>query len=591
MKRKSKFIALGIIASFAVFLAACTTDEPDVVVQPDTTNGAQDTTTDTTDDNGDDPVVAPTGDERLERHGLDENLRFIEPVTISVGLWDRGHERVPDFDQSYWAQWVQAQILEDHNIIVEWVTIPRWDEGDVQSMLLAGGQAPDIGYTFSNPMVTSFADMGGIMDLMPLLEEYGDWLPHMYELITPDNIYWNLNPQTNELWTITGRLIQDGRTLTFIREDWLNTLGLPIPTTLAEFESTLEAFRDNQDTIMPDRTRSLIPFMLGHDVGWGGSLIFDSFIPNDISERDFFVHGFDDRRFHFEDAVREGTRVLNRWFNNDLLWNDFILHPPGDPMGDDLTRLGYVGSAIWNWDNPFRAADEIITTMQENIGPEANFIAITPFLNDAGIVRNLMPNPTDRFIFFPHTNANPVASMLYLDWISRPDVVRFLQFGIEGVHHEVLPNGAILTLGETDDHIWPDNQFIPSLRNFDITMTVNGIFLPSDELTAATLALGYPGIAPEAIMAARAAGLDHAYRFRQVQHRTIEAQEGMSGPLADQRDVMWHQVIAATSIEDFDTVWNNLYSNYMALGAAAIIAEREQAWVEEFGDVADRPGR
>ena len=606
MRKQKRVLASISFVAFTAFLAACGagTDadggatgagpgtEPPVVVEPAPAPPE-----------GGGDVTVVEGDERLVQHGLDESLRFTEPVTISVALWDRAHERMPEFAQSYWAQWVAQGILEEHNIIVDWVPVSRWDESPIQSTWIGAGSAPDIGYTFDNPMVTTFAEMGGIHNLYPILQTYRDWLPNLYDLLG-ENVYWNLDPTTDELWSLTGRLVQDGRTLTFIREDWLDTLNLPIPTSLEEFEYTLEAFRDNQDVLMPNRTRNLIPFQLQHDVGWSGSLIFESFIPSDITEREWFVHGFDDRRFHFEDAMREGSRVLNRWFHNDLLWNDFIHHEPGDAAGDDLIRLGYVGSMIVNWDMPFRPGDAFISTMRENVGPEANFIPIAPFTNDQGEVRMFFPNATDRFIFLPTTNDNVVASLLYLDWISRAEVREFLQFGFEGVHRETLPNGAIRTLGEvTQDqvdeaaeegielevHMWPDHQFIPSLRNFDLTLTVNGIELGDPALTAATLSLGYPGIEPEAILAARSMGLDNAYWFRQVMTRTIAAEEGMSVPLGINRDVAFHNIVAGTPIEQFDQAWETLYQNYLNMGASAIIAEREQAWIEQFGDVDRMP--
>ena len=529
---------------------------------------------------------APTGG--ASRDNLDANRRFTEPVTITVGLWDRTHERIPDFSESYWTEWVQTQIREEHNIIVEWVTIPRWDEAEFQSTLLAGNMAPDIGYTFNNPMVSTFAGMGGILNQYPLLQQYGDLLPNLYGLLG-GTLYWNLDPDTLELWSITGRLAQDGRLNTFVREDWLNTLNMSVPTTMQEFEDMLIAFRDNADLLLGADANRMIPFMLGHDVGWSGGLIFESFIPHNITEREWFVYGFDDRRFMLPDAAREGTRVLNSWYHQGLIWDDFFLHPAGDPMGDDQKRLGFVGAFIHNWDLPFRAADAIITDMRDNIGPEANFVVATPFRNDAGQVVKPMPNPTDRFIFFPNTNTEPLASLLYLDWISRQEVRDFLQFGIEGTHRHTHANGAIEVLGETDDHSWPDHQFIPSLRNFDLTMTVNGIVMDDPNLVAATLALGYPGIAPEQVMAARAAGMDHAWRARQVVIRQINAEEGMSVPLQEQRDMILHQMIVQVDPAAFDASWNAMYNVYLNMGAQLIIDERRQAWVERFGDVDTMP--
>ena len=522
---------------------------------------------------------ADASDARLQAHGVevrDGNLWFTDARTITVGLWDRSHDRIPVFSESYWAEWVQAEIAALHNINVVFDTIPRWSEADHQSTLLAGGSAPDIAYTFNNPMVTSFAEMGGIMNMIPLLNQYRDLLPHMYDFLG-ENIYWNHNVIEDELWSITGRLAQHGRLNVFIREDWLNTLGLPMPNSMDQFEATLIAFRDNQDTLMPNRSRDIIPFQLMHDVGWTGGLVFESFIPADISEREWFRYGFDDRRFMFEDAAREGTRIFNSWFNQGLLWNDFILHEPGDATGDNLIRLGYVGSFIQNWDQPFRPGDGFNVEMRDNVGPDARFVAVQPFAN-----HNFLPNPTDRFIYFPHTNTDPLASLLYLDFISRPEVLTKLQFGVEGIHHEILPDGTLVALAEDDANPWPDNMVIPSGLNFDITMTANGAPL-------AIAALMYAGSTAEEVIASSNVALQNPIRHASVSVGTIASEDGMSTPLADMRDQIFHVLIAGTSPEQFDAVWNNMYGTYLAMGAAAIIAERDAAWVATFGDIYNRP--
>ncbi|MCL2016246.1 MAG: hypothetical protein FWG68_08380 [Defluviitaleaceae bacterium] len=579
---KKTFLILAFSLLTLGLVAACATDDgPAPGPAPGAGAAAGDAAAPAT--GGDDAAATVSGRDRL-----DANRRFIEPVSLNIALWDRSSERIPNFAESYWAEWVQAQVLEDHNIIVNWVPVPRWDEPEFQSTLLAAGEAPDIGYTFNNGMVTTFAGMGGMINLYPLLQEYGDLLPNMYSLLGA-NVYHNLNPNTLELWSITGRLMQDGRVLNFIREDWLNTLGLAPPSNFTEFENALRAFRDNADVLLGADAANLIPFMVDHDTGWSMQTLVESFIPSNITERDWFVLGFDDRRFHHRDAFFEAARIFNGWFDEGLIWQDFVLHPAGDPMGGDQVRLGRVGAIVANWDLPFRAADAWITEMQINVGPEANFIVVNPFHNDQGNVQMFFPNATDRFLFFPTTNPDPLASLIYLDWISRLDVIEFLAFGVEGVHRYTHPNGAIEVLGETDDHSWPDHQFIPSLRNFDIAITINGVNLGDPYLDAATLSLGYPGIEPAAIMAARAAGLDNARWHRQVQTRVIDSQEGMSTPLNSQRDVILHTVIANTSPADFEATFNAMYQNYLAMGAQAIINEREQAWIEEFGDVSTMP--
>lgn len=524
--------------------------------------------------------------------GLDDNLRFVEPRTISVTLWDRGDERMPVFAESYWAEWVATEIYEKHNIIIEWVTVPRWEEGVQMSTLLSASSAPDVGLTFDPAIPETFGEMGGLHDMQSLLQRYDSFLPHLYNLIG-ETMYWNIDPQTNNMWSITGRLFQDGRSLTFIREDWLDILGLPIPTNVEEFETTLKAFRDNAAQLPGNNNGEVIAYLLGADVSWHASTLFDSLVPSDITEREWFVRSLpgntDQRLMHHEDVMREGTRILNRWFHEGLLWNDFIIASDAD--GADLIALGQVGAFTGNWDFPMRANPGFIMSIRENVGPDANFIPILPFVNDAGEVRTFFPPPIDRFMFFPSTNNEILASLLYLDFMSRPDVLDFLQFGIEGVHHEIVDGGYIRMLLETADAPWPNNQVVPSLRNFDIALTINGIhfFDENPEAAVRTLAFGYPGIDADAIITARNLGLDNAYWFRNVVTRRIESESGMTLPLITARDVFLHVMVGGTPIEDFDVVFDQLYEDYLNLGARAIMEEREQAWIETFGDVDTMP--
>ena len=614
MKKNKLWLFLSIFVLAFFVLAACD-DDPDVDDDNGTVetgdNGETDGETDhETDESGESDADESTADE----FGLDENGRFIEQRTISVALWDRNDERIPDFSESYWADWVAEQMLEEHNIVIEWQPVPRWpNDYELQSTQLAAGTAADVGATFNNPMITTMAEMGGIINLYEHLPRYRDLLPNLYGLLGY-NVYHNFDPTTEELWTIAGwnNNTTNGRTSVWIREDWLDTLDLPIPETLEEFEETLMAFRDRADELpgvgeigeyyIPHEDEDeegewvehlmtaddVIPYMTTQDVGWDATGLFESFIPSDVTEREWFVYGFDDRRFMFEDAMREGTRVLNHWYNEGLIFDDFVITDTDDAQ--DRIRLGHVGATIANWDMPFRGGDAWTTRMRENINDDAMFIPILPFQNELGEVQQFVPQPTDRFIFFPTTNDEILASFLYLDFMSRPDTIRYLQIGQEGVHHEILEDGAISMLSQED----MDGRYVqPSGMNFDITLTVNNLggwqFDGDEEVAVNTLSRAYPYIDPERVLHAREIGTTNNIMFRNVTVPHIAAEDGMSISLADLRDQIFHRMIASVDPADFDEEWENEYQTYLDLGGRAIIEEREQAWLDTFGDVDELP--
>ena len=531
-------------------------------------------------------------DERLALHGLDENLRFEEPVTISVALWDRHHGRIPDFSQSYWANWVAEQMLERHNVVVEWRIVPRWEESVAQHFLLASAWAPDIGYTFSVDMIGAFSELGQVVNLLPYLQNYGDWLPNLYDLLG-ENIYWGLNTDETELFYLTGVLHNSNRQVTFIREDWLKALDLPIPANLEEYEYTLRAFRNRQDELPVPGWIDIIPF--GHDglrvSVWDNSsrwllsdnifrVLANSFLPSDISERDLFVYGFETSGFHHENAAREAARVLNRWAYEgiiDVLEWELFMH---------MLALGDVGSFVGAWDMATRAQG-INYQLRQNVGPDARFISLNPFLNDEGEPVKFIPTPTDRFIFLPHTNANVIASLLYLDFMSQPDVIEFLQFGIEGIHRETQDWGGIRVLFDTDEHIIPDEYFMPSLRNFDLTLLVNGFDL-GDAYKNAFIDASITGESMWDILQAREVGFSYIRHFGNFNRPGIPARpfesSSITWELRDMQDPIPNTLIRHTSPANFDAQWAILYAEYLEAGAADIINERRLAWEQAFGE-------
>ncbi|MDR0272142.1 MAG: hypothetical protein LBI27_02340 [Clostridiales bacterium] len=526
-------------------------------------------------------------DDRLERHDLaivnidGENVfRFNQTRSITVAAWNRGEVRQPHISQSYWAEWIQSEMMRLHNVQVEFVEIPRWEEVPTIANLLATRTAPDVSYTFEYPPVQTLADMGGIVDLAPLVVNYIDLIPHFYELQGADNIWWNRDPDVGTLWAFAVRHYNNAlRIATFVRGDWLDTLGMEPPTTRQEFEDMLIAFRDNAELLLGSDAGQMIPYRLTQDVGWTGDPVITSFIPHNITDREWFVYGFDDRRFMYP-GIKEGARVLNRWYNDGLIWRDFSIHSPNDTTADDLLMMGFVGSFSGNWDYPFRPNPGVIVNLTQTVGDHAYFIPVAPFENDNGVVRMQVPHGTDRSIFFPNTNDEPIASLLYLDFISRPSVREFLMFGYEGIHYEVID--GVYTALSLDDV--PDNMFFTVIRNFDLLPTFNGI-PPLANPGFASMAHVYDGVDPGLVGATVDIGLRHAWIGPRVVTRQITSEArggGLQGVNGMSNGVLNRAINA--SVADFDSVFDTGMAEYLAAGGQAIIDERAAAWAELYGD-------
>ncbi|NLZ52897.1 MAG: extracellular solute-binding protein, partial [Thermoanaerobacteraceae bacterium] len=194
--------------------------------------------------------------------------RFTKTRKITVEIYDRSNDGGSKPEDNFYTDFIKEGMLRDHNVEVTFVPVPRWTETDVLNNLLAAGDAPDVCVTYSYPTIQSYANMGGVIDLAPLLEEYKPMLTNLWDLLGDNNIYYNQDPTTGTVWAIEAIRAQIPRINTFVREDWLKKLNLSEPTTLEEFENMLYAFKDNAELLLGKDADKIVPFSLSFDVGW-----------------------------------------------------------------------------------------------------------------------------------------------------------------------------------------------------------------------------------------------------------------------------------------------------------------------------------
>ena len=503
--------------------------------------------------------------------------KFAETKHITVEVYDRGIDGGSDVTNNMYTEYIKKGMLEDHNVEVEFVAVPRWTEVEQINNLLAAGTAPDLCVTYDLPTIKTYSAMGGVCDMSELVETYKDDLPNLWNWLTETNIYWDKDPATGELYDIETKLANQNRTNCFVRRDWLDKLGLEAPTTKEEFYNMLCAFRDNAETLLGDDADKMIPFSVSYDVGWRASTLIESFLDPEMSDKEFYVNGFDDRKLT-ENGVRDAIELLNTWYNEGLMWKDFALYTAGDTTEDDMMKAGYVGAFIHNWDYPYRnGADSIQANLQRLVGEEAAYVAIDPFEDKNGTHTKWIAGPIDRKVFFPITNEEPLACLLYLDWLSVPEHLEYLQIGDEGVTHEKLENGAVKIIAATGDAI-QNSGF-----NIDYTLTCNGLHLVDDEQTALSIAYSYAEVDPELVEIANAVAKVDTREGKNANCGTIEAENGMTETLNSKRDILLDTSVSAAA-DAFADTFDNAMADYLGSGGQAIMDERAQKWEATYGD-------
>ena len=570
---KKKILSVLLACCMCVSLAACGSDEGQ------STSGQTSTTdSSTTQTTEQDTTQAADTDAAVEENSEMKDGKFIETRKIVVEVYDRGNDGGSDPANNMYTEYIKKGMLETYNVEVEFLPVSRWEEVQMINNHLAAGTAPDICLTYDYPTIQTYAGMGGVIELNALLDQYKDMLPNLWNWLGDTNIYWDKDPVTGELWAIEGKRADTKRINTFVRQDWLDKLGMKAPTNAEEFEAMLVAFNENADTLLGADADKMIPFSISYDVGWRAASLIESYLDPNMSDKEFYVNGFDDRKFT-ENGTKEAVRLLNKWYNQGLIWKDFALYGSGDSTEDDMIKAGYVGAFIHNWDYPFRnGEDSIQANLKRLVGEDAAFVAIDCFPNSAGeYAKHAYSTAGDRKIFFPTSNDEPLASLLYLDWISTPENIQYLQIGDEGVTHNKLEGGGVAIIPATGDAIQNSGQ------NIDYTITCNGLNLVSAEDTQKSAAYNYAGVDPSYVETSIKVALNDAVSIKNVNVGAITAEEGMGTALSEKRDIAFDKAVVAAEA-DFDKVWDENMADYLSSGGQAIIDERTEKWNATFGD-------
>jgi putative aldouronate transport system substrate-binding protein len=492
------------------------------------------------------------------------------PVKITVEVFDRGTDGGrTQAANNYYTQWIHDKVLKDLNIDVTFQAVGRWTETTDIVNLLASNSAPDLCITYATEAINTFARQGGILELTPYIDRL---LPDFKKLLGKDPqfpgqdfIYRDRGSvEANKMYSFATYVIdvRSAQKNIFIRKDWLDKLGLPIPRTTQQFHDALVAFRDRDPGNVG--RNNVVPYAQDADARWGFSPIVYAYFDPKMSARDEWIYSITDRPISLP-GYKEGVRLINAWYNEGLIYKDFPLMKVAEDFWN-MIKSGRVGAFAGNWDLPWRPDSSIQVEMAKNV-PGANFIAIDCIQAPDGITRKYMSDKPDRRIFVPASSKNVEDALRYLNWLSKFDNFNFLQIGNVGITHDLV-NGIPQVKAAPEG----SPQIMNSPNNIDLTMPINGIELLDNEKNSRVLALSYPGIPPETIVNAMAVStangkISPAFSAAQTNIGTY------GQTLMDKADALLAQSIT-TTVANFDRVWDAGYRDWLASGGQAVIDEK-----------------
>jgi len=399
MKKNRFLLALSALLVAMFVLVACGDDEPEVADEPG--NGA------------------------VERPAP-------EPVTPDVDgeeilLTFHYHSGPNGVFIDDWPVW--QQIAEHTGVRLTGTANPVADNAEEQFNLEAVSQFPADIYGGLNlgPLFMEYGMQGAFQPLNDLIDAYAphiralfDARPYIENFVTaPDgNIYFI-------------PFVPDGtvaRTM-FIRQDWLDILGLDQPETVEALEEVLIAFRDEMpahtgnDTIIPlfdDNWFTLIRYT----TLWGARAF-----GNDIPANRIVPREDSDELYHawLTDEFMVGIQNLSRWYQEGLI--DPQIFTRGNTSRQELLSQN-MGGMTMHFPVSTAAFNDTLADEVEGI----NFVAMAPPAGVDGrrVAENQRIPVQASGWAISHNNAHPEATMRMFDFLFAPGGRYLMSFGAEG---------------------------------------------------------------------------------------------------------------------------------------------------------------
>ena len=283
-----------------------------------------------------------------------------ETVTLTYWYPNAGSmAELADFNDSYFFKWYE----ELTNVHIDFIVPAAGSEGEAFQLLFASDSMPDMVYSYPNQTTYSYRagqdkaiEDGYFIDIA----EYLDYAPNYLSwLANNDDLRKASYSDTGKLYGMWGVWSGMDSEHTYadyglaIRQDFLDKVGMEVPTTYSEWEAVLTAFKDELGIQAPLYTSKFGidqgEMMAGYDTApyWYQRDGVIQYGPMDDGYRDYLVmmHDWYEKGLLDPDfATRSSSGVTA---DNDMILNDKV-----GALTDYGTRLGdtYVSRGATNTD-------------------------------------------------------------------------------------------------------------------------------------------------------------------------------------------------------------------------------------------------
>lgn len=354
-------------------------------------------------------------------------------ASISSTIYDRG--AVPNgmgtIEDNMWTKWIN----ENGPANVSFVAIPRWESQSKLNVLLASGSAPDLIFEFGTSIRNQLFDQKQLMPLDDLIEQHSVEYKALMEKY----------PQLKQAGIKSdGKLYEVGRmnevyplVSLFIREDWLENLGLDVPTTEEEFLAVAKAFTDQDpDGNGVDDTYGVGGFEFGDNAGLFRYIFNANWV--NLDENGEIQVG--------PERLKKEAEFKQALFEAGVVDKDFLSDKDGSKSKQDFLN-GKIGIYAFMTSDYISFASRELDTLMKNV-PESRLKVLPLPKTSAGQFNTVWNNPVQMTAVVNARAKEPEAIINYIDYLVKPEIGRTFRYGIEGEHYKLEEDGKPVILDQ-----------------------------------------------------------------------------------------------------------------------------------------------
>lgn len=377
------------------------------------------------------PAAAPAEDDAAASD------QVYEVVFWEHGPWTRAPLPSPEDD------FIRAYIRENYNLDIEIQAAPT-DGADAKlNAMVAAGELPDFieaYWTVGSVIAQQYIDQGVLIPI----DQYLDDTPYLQSFLDEDA--WTYMTLNGQKYALAQPRPLDNWDTVWIRQDWLDKLGLEMPTTVDELAAVAEAFTfqdpdgNGQDdtygftaTISEEAPFGSLRAIFAPFGAWPGNnhirivdnqVVFDAFSPEARAALEWW-------HAQVEAGVVDPDWTANKTDN----WRDIVSQGKVGIVNAEFQFLRHCGSAS--------CLGEII----EAASPEAVWVQVPALEGPFGTYAAWAGEPVDvRFWFTREAESEPgkmEAIMRFFNDAMNPDseLYKIMVYGQEGVHYKTDETG------------------------------------------------------------------------------------------------------------------------------------------------------